>query len=75
MCVENAVVEGWVSKPKGIKQGLWEQGLLDPSVTYVSKVNKNDLNCEGKMEYSAVFADCADFLEEMLDVPQWNIWC
>ncbi len=35
--VENDVVEGWVGKPKGIKQVLWELGLLDPSMTYVSK--------------------------------------
>jgi hypothetical protein len=62
--VENDVVEGWVGKPKGIKQVLWEQGLLDPSVTYVSKVKKNDPNHEGKVEYSAVLADCTDFLEE-----------
>jgi hypothetical protein len=28
------------------------------------KVKKNDLNHEGKVEYSAVLADCTDFLEE-----------
>jgi hypothetical protein len=38
--VENDVVEGWVGKPKGIKQVLWERGLLDPSVTYISKLKK-----------------------------------
>jgi hypothetical protein len=35
--VEDDVVEGWVGKPKGIKQVLWERGLLNPEVTYVSK--------------------------------------
>jgi hypothetical protein len=38
--VENDVVEGWVGKLKGIKQVLWERGLLDPSVTYISKLKK-----------------------------------
>ena len=38
--VEDDVVEGWVGKPKGIKQVLWERGLLNPEVTYVSKLKK-----------------------------------
>ncbi len=35
---ENDVVEGWVGKPKGMRQVLWERGSLDPQVTYVSKI-------------------------------------
>ena len=62
--IKNDVVEGWVGKPKGRKQVLWEQGLLDPTVTYISKIKKNDPNHDGKVEYSAVLADCADFLDE-----------
>ena len=26
------VQEGWVGRPKGMQQILWEQGLLDPTV-------------------------------------------
>ena len=64
MVQEDDVVEGWVGKPKGIKQVLWERGLLDPQVTYVSKIKKDDPNYEEKVEYSTVLADCADFLNE-----------
>ncbi len=62
--VEDDVVEGWVGKPKGIKQVLWERGLLNPEVTYVSKLKKNDPNHEGRVEYSSVLAECTDFLDE-----------
>ena len=64
MVQEDDVVEGWVGKPKGIKQVLWERGLLDPQVTYASKIKKDDPNYEEKVEYSTVLADCADFLNE-----------
>jgi hypothetical protein len=33
-------------KPKGIKQVMWGQGLLDPEVTYVSKLKKGNPNHE-----------------------------
>jgi hypothetical protein len=56
--------EGWVGKPKGIRQVLWERGLLDPQVTYVAKIKRDDPNLEEKVEYSTVLADCADFLGE-----------
>ena len=64
MVEEDDVVEGWVGKPKGIKQVLWERGLLDPQVTYASKIKKDDPNYEEKVEYNTVLADCADFLNE-----------
>ncbi len=32
-------------------------------MTYISKLKKNDPNQDGKVEYSAVLADCADFLD------------
>ena len=35
------MLEGWLGKPKGIKQILWERGLLDPNVQYVAKIKKN----------------------------------
>ena len=37
---EDDIIEGWLGKPKGIKQVLWERGLLDPEVQYVAKVKK-----------------------------------
>ena len=61
---ENDIVEGWVGKPKGIRQVLWERGLLDPQVTYVAKIKRDDPNLEEKVEYSIVLADCADFLSK-----------
>jgi hypothetical protein len=61
---EDDIVEGWVGKPKGIRQVLWERGLLDLQVTYVAKIKKDDPNFEEKVEYAAVLADCADFLGE-----------
>jgi hypothetical protein len=47
-----------------MRQVLWERGLLDPNVTYVAKLRKDDPNLDGKVEYSAILADCADFLSE-----------
>jgi hypothetical protein len=38
--LKNEAQEGWVGKPKGIKQVLWERGSLDPNVIYNSKVKK-----------------------------------
>ena len=61
---ENDIIKGWVGKPKGMRQVLWERGLLDPHVTYVAKIKKDDPNLEEKVEYAAVLADCADFLGE-----------
>ncbi len=58
------VIEGWVGKPKGMRQVLWERGLLDPEVTYVAKLRKDDPNYDEKKEYGAVLADCTDFLNE-----------
>ena len=37
---------------------------MDPSVTHIMKITKNGPNIDGKVEYSAVLADCADFLDE-----------
>ncbi len=33
---------------------------------YVSKIKNDDPNQEGRVEYSAVLADCVDFLEEKI---------
>ena len=61
---ENDIIEGWVGKPKGMRQVLWERGLLDPQVVYVAKIKKDNPNLEEKVEYAAVLDDCADFLGE-----------
>ncbi len=50
MVEEDDVVEGWVGKPNGIRWVLWERGLWDPQVTYVSKIKKDDPNYEEKVE-------------------------
>jgi hypothetical protein len=47
---ENDDVKGWVGKPKRMRQVLWERRLLDPQVTYVSKIKKDDPNYDGKVE-------------------------
>jgi hypothetical protein len=64
MVEEDDIVEGWIGKPKGIRQVLWERGLMDPQVTCGIKVKKGDPNYEEKVEYSTVLADWADFLNE-----------
>jgi len=61
---EDDVVEGWVGKPKGQRQILWERGLLDPAITYVTKLKAKDDNADGKVEYSSVLINCFDFLNE-----------
>ncbi len=61
---EDDIIEGWLGKPKGIKQVLWERGLLDPKVQYVAKVKKDDPKEAGKVEYSTLLANCTDFLSE-----------
>ncbi len=62
--VEDDIIEGWVGKPKGIEQVLWEHGQLNPNVTYVAKIKKDDTNKEEEVEYASVLADCIDFLSE-----------
>jgi hypothetical protein len=63
---ENDVVKGWVANPKGMRQELWERGLLDPQVTYVSKIKKDVPNYDEKVEYSIVLADCTNFLNKKM---------
>jgi hypothetical protein len=41
---EDEITEGWVGKPKGMRQVLWKHGLLDPNITYVAKLKKYDPN-------------------------------
>jgi hypothetical protein len=58
---ENEISEGWVGKPKGMRQVLWEHGLLDLNIAYVAKLKKDDPNLDGKVEYGSILADCADY--------------
>ncbi len=64
--VEDDIIEGWVGKPKGIRQVLWERGLLNPEITYVAKIKEDDPYFKEKVEYASVLADCADFLIEKM---------
>ncbi len=62
--VEDDIIEGQVTKPKGIKQVLWEHGLLNPDITYIAKIKEDDPNMEEKVEYASALADCVDFLSK-----------
>ena len=62
----NDIQEGWVGKPKGIQHILWEQGLLDPSITYTTKIkNKKGKRSEARKVYGEVLAKCHDFQNEL----------
>jgi hypothetical protein len=58
---EDEITEIWVGKPKGMRQVLWEHGLLDLNITYVVKLKEDDPNLDGKVEYGSNIADCAAF--------------
>ena len=64
--VEDDIIEGWVGKLKGIRQVLLERGLLNPEVTYIAKIKKDDPDFEEKVEYASVLADCANFNSEKM---------
>ena len=49
------VQEGWVGRPKGMQQILWEQGLLDPTVIYIAK-SKQMMMLRLKTRYSTVMS-------------------
>ena len=63
----NNIQDGWVGKPKGIQQILWERGLLDPSITYMAKIknNNDDEGSETRKIYGEVLAECHDFQNEL----------
>ncbi len=42
---------------------LWEWELIDPEVTYTSKIIKDETNYEVKVEYSIILAEYNDFLK------------
>jgi hypothetical protein len=55
-----------VGKPKDIWQIAWELGLLDPTKTYVAKINNADPNFEENVEYRTVLADSLDLINEKI---------
>ena len=66
-------IEGWVGKPKGLLQILWERGYIDINNlnTYSLKGKKNHFDDNGKLKaeyekYSLrlVMSRCSDFIEE-----------
>jgi hypothetical protein len=74
MCIANAapthheiakVKEGWIGKPKGMRQICWERGLLDPQKKYVAKRTKRDTEEGGRIEYREVLDRCFDFQNEL----------
>ena len=60
------IVKGWVGKPKGIFQVLWERGFIDPSNTKKYRIKLLDDNGEFVPEFSLVhlLKDCPDFKNE-----------
>ena len=67
------VEEGWLGKPKGLLQVLWERGWVDVKrlSEYSLRGQKHQMDAEGKIkeEYSSfllrtLMMNCADFKEE-----------
>ena len=55
------VREGWVGKPKGLKQVAWERGLLDPN-----KIKSYEKHSKDKsLSLTAIVNACSDFENEM----------
>ena len=73
---EELIIEGWVGKPKGMLQILWERGFIDPSVPLsrykrVPSKKKNEVDDDGnltddakKFTLSYILANQPDFLAE-----------
>ena len=74
--------EGWLGKPKGMLQVLWERGWIDPtkvvssrSMRYSKEGKKEDFGEDGKLKdenrqfvLSHLLQQCKDFKEEMSDL-------
>jgi hypothetical protein len=70
--------EGWVNKPKGLRQVLWERGFINERHWKKYKVTgnkKNDFNDDGSLKeeskpyiLSELMATCADFSNERTDL-------
>ena len=54
------VKEGWVGKPKGLKQVAWEQGLLDPDQIKKYEKHSKDLS----LSLTAILNASSDFQNE-----------
>jgi len=79
---DNTVVKGWMHKPKGMLQILWERGFIDSTMVktarssrYSKDGKKGDLNDEGALteegkQYSlkSLLMDCTDFRSEVTDL-------
>jgi len=57
---------GWLNQPKGIRQVLWERGLLDPNKTYTMDGPKG---ADGKRDLGRslkhILSQCPDFKNEL----------
>ena len=79
---DNDVVKGWMHKPKGMLQILWERGFIDStkvktarSSRYSKDGKKGDLNDEGELteegklySMNALLMNCTDFRSEVTDL-------
>ena len=65
---EDKIVEGWVNKPKGMKQVAFERGLLDvKNVTLYSKDGPKDDNnhvIDESFSLKCILSSCTDFVKE-----------
>jgi hypothetical protein len=65
-----AVIEGWLGKPKGLLQVAWERGFIDPTISnpknyYTIIVWKNALGIlMPETSLKQILANCSDFEEE-----------
>lgn len=57
------IVPGWLGKPKGIKQILWERGLWKDSMTLDGK-SRRWVGVNEDLSAKAVLANCEDFKAE-----------
>ena len=65
-----AVIEGWLGKPKGLLQVAWERGFIDPTISnpknyYTIVGRKNALGIlMPETSLKQILANCSDFEEE-----------
>jgi hypothetical protein len=63
---ENVIQSGWNGKAKGLRQILWERGLLDPNLKYTKQgPTDEDGNVDCSRSLTCLMAACPDFKDEL----------
>ena len=66
MVSEERVEQGWLGAPKGLKQILWERGLLDPTIKYTIQGRKDaDGATIKETSMKHILGECPDFKNEI----------